>query len=161
MANRGLNSEKKIIILGILFVLVGCLAGCSRPSFSLAPERTPEDIVEEFYERYFQCINNLEVTMLESCLEVQIKRPYLTKSYRKQIQKSINSYFKYGGYDPLLCAYNIPPGGFKVGSASLEGERASLVVSFYYEKEIHNVPITLVKDGNQWKIENVDCRSYF
>lgn len=150
------------ISLGIMiFGFILFCSGCSLSSFSPSSRRSPEDITEEFYERYFQCINNPEVEILESCLEVHIKRPYLTKSYRKQIQKSVNSYFKYGGYDPLLCAYNIPPGGFKVGPASYQGERVSLVVSFYYEKEIHNVPITLVKDGNQWKIENVDCRSYF
>jgi len=156
---------KKFLLRTIipLFILI-CFSGCTlpeRPSSSPRsrnPKKTmsPEDIVGEFYELYFQCIEDTKVTMLDSCLGVQGKRPYFTKSNKERIREIINN-LEEPDFNPFLCARNIPDKGYNVGTASILDSKATLNITFRYGEEQHIVPITLVQEKGVWKIDEIIC----
>lgn len=150
-----LKIMKRKVLGGILFLIfVFVLAGCSLFSKSPEPLRSPEDIVGEFYERYFGCLYDEYVEMIDSCMEVHIKRPYLTEENRERvIEISQDS----PDFDPLFCAYNLPQEDFDIGEAVIEGEEAQLSVTFHYPQESHAVSLKLHIEDGMWKIDSFDC----
>jgi len=143
-----------VIFLFILIVIPGCKLP-PRPWVNKRPV-TPEGVVNEFYEIYFDCLINERVTMLDSCLQTQAGRPYFTKKGREKVAEVVSDQSE-PDYDPLLCARNVPGSDYNIGTASISGNEASLMVTFSYGKEEHNVPIKLLKEKEIWNIDNIDC----
>ncbi len=151
---------KRCLII-FLFILI-LFSGCKLPPRPWVNKRpaSPEGVVNEFYELYFDCLQNEQVTMLDTCLETQIGRPYFTKQSREKVAKVVSNE-RESDYDPLLCARNIPTGSYSVGIASISGNLADLVVTFKYSQEEHKVPIKLIQKKEIWNIDDIDCSAFF
>jgi len=150
---------KKYFVI-FLFILI-LFSGCKLPPRPWVNKRpaSPEGVVNEFYELYFDCLQNEQVTMLDTCLETQIGRPYFTKQNREKVAEVVSNEHE-PDYDPLLCARNIPGYGYGVGTASISGNLADLVVTFKYGQEEHRVPIKLIQEKEIWNIDDIDCSAF-
>lgn len=149
-----MRSIKKL--LGLLWgLMIFVLPGCLFSSQGSSPLRSPEDVVAEFYERYFSCLYSADVKMIDSCAEVRIKHPYLTENNRARVEKAIEGS---PDFDPLFCASNLPDQNFDVGPAQISQDQATLEVTFYYEGNPHVVPLKLKAQDGTWQIDSLLCR---
>jgi hypothetical protein len=106
------------VIVGLCVVPGGCGAAPA-PEASAAVEG-PEAVVTNFYRWYTGYPGNPMVGRAYRSNE------YLTGELIEKVDGIIDS-FDRGGYDPFLCAQDVP-GEFAVEDAAVSGEEASVVV---------------------------------
>jgi len=85
---------------------------------------------------------------------------YLAEEFIQKVDGIIASFDK-GGYDPFLCAQDIP-GEFTIEKAVVSGDQASVVMHEIWNPEtqyesIHDVKVALQMVDGQWKIADVIC----
>jgi hypothetical protein len=69
--------------------------------------------------------------------------------------------FDRGGYDPFLCAQDVP-GEFAVEDAAVSGEEASVVVHGVWNpgteyESMNDVKVSLLLMEGEWRIADVAC----
>jgi hypothetical protein len=96
------------------------LAGCGL--LSTEPEMSPQEVVTKFYRWYIGYPGNPLVD------REYRESPYLADSFIQDIDEIVA-----GGFiaDPILLAQDIPE-RFSVDQAEISGDRASVMVSFYW-----------------------------
>lgn len=153
------NGFLKIVFLsGFLLLLSFILQGCSDPTvqeYFDSPERSPSSMAEEFYERYFQCLQDETVTMLNSCLHVQVQRNYFTEDYKKKMQEFADIEEE-GNLDPLFCARNVP-NGFEIQGEEIQGDTACVKVVLKYDEEDYAIFPVMERVGSSWMIKEINC----
>jgi hypothetical protein len=119
--------------------------------------RTPEGVVRSFYTWYLGY----------NQWDGQGERPnalvdgayrdndLLTPAFIDQVDDLLAS-FERGGYDPFLCAQDIPYFVMVRGAAEVTGETASLMVETSFEA--HGFQVELAQDNGQWRIDNIVCQ---
>jgi hypothetical protein len=138
------------VVVAIAFVLSGCR---SAPVVSLA-QGTPGETVESFYRWYIDYPGNVLVDGAYRSSE------YLTEELVQQVDEIIASFDK-GGYDPFLCAQDVP-GNLAFDQAVVSGEDASVVVHEIwnpgtpYETRTE-VTVALQMVDGKWKIADIIC----
>jgi hypothetical protein len=142
--------------LSLAMVLTLILSGCAPVSSVLkAQGAAPEAVVERFYDWYLGYPGNAAADGAYRSSE------YLTEEFVEKVDAIIAS-FDQGGYDPFLCAQDIP-GDLIVGDAVLSGDEASLVVHEVWNtgteyESVHYVTVELQMVDGAWKIADVICR---
>jgi hypothetical protein len=63
--------------------------------------------------------------------------------------------FDGGGYDPILCAQDVPT-GVSVVAETVEGQEATVEVESSFEG--HGLTVRLAQEGGYWAITGVTCR---
>ena len=132
-------------ICAIILVLAVASGGCA--SVSGEPQLSPQEVVTKFYRWYIGYPGNPLVD------REYRQSPYLAQSYIQEVDQVVE-----GGFmaDPVLLAQDIPE-SFTVGEADVSGDRASVVVSFYWGKNPtpaeRRVDLELVE--GEWKITDV------
>jgi hypothetical protein len=117
----------------------------------------PEQVVKEFFEWYLHYINEVGNPLVDKAYQTNV---YLAPDLVQQVDELVAS-FEQGGYDPFLCAQDVP-GELQVGQALLEGDSASVPVLQIWNPETqHPVQRTLTVqlqplDG-EWRIRDVVC----
>jgi len=137
--------------LGLTIVLDRCSPA---PASSEAMSVAPETVVESFYNWYLGYPGN---TIVDGAYR---SSEYLTTEFVRKVDEIIASFDK-GGYDPFLCAQDIPE-SFTVDKATVSGEEASVVVHEIWNpgtqyESVHNVTVALRMVDGQWKIADVIC----
>lgn len=144
-----------LFVLSMAIGLTVVLGRCSPvPAPSEAMSATPETVVESFYNWYIGYPGNPLVDGAYRSSE------HLTTEFVRKVDEIIASFDK-GGYDPFLCAQDVP-GSFTVDKAVVSGEEARVVVhgiwnpGTQYELN-HGVTVILRMVNGQWKIADVIC----
>jgi len=145
---------KRFVLCSMAVAMAVALSGCSSaPAVSLAQE-TPEKIVENFYRWYIDYPGNVLVDGAHRSSE------YLTEEFVQQVDETIASFDK-GGYDPFLCAQDVP-GDLAFDRAIVSEEKASVVVHEIwnpgtpYETRTE-VTVALQMADGKWKIADIIC----
>jgi hypothetical protein len=131
---------------------------CSQTPTASAPADPPEVTVEGFYGWYIDYARNEGNPAVDQAYR---ETGYLTPEFVEEVDELVAS-FENGGYDPFLCAQDIPA-EFEVGSAIGTSDEATVVVHEIWnpgtEFELgHDVEVTLqLVDGN-WLISGIACQ---
>lgn len=113
-----------------------------------APEKVlAEAAAEAFYEWYADYPGNPLVDRAYQTSDL------LTEGLVEKVDQILASFEK-GGYDPFLCAQDVPS-SFIVGEATVDGDRASLVVHTSFEG--HAFTVELQKLEGRWLLSDVIC----
>jgi hypothetical protein len=119
---------------------------------------TPEQVVESFYGWHVGYIQNVGNPMADKAYR---SSEYLTEEFVRKVDGVIAS-FDEGGYDPFLCAQDVP-GEFIVEEAAVSGEAASVVMretwnpGTQYELT-QNLEVSLRLVDGRWKIADITVR---
>lgn len=134
---------------------------CGAPESSA---RTPEEVVQGFYAWYLGYIGDPASGEMRNPLSDGAYRSseYLTEGFIQQVDELIAS-FDQGGFDPFLCAQDIPR-SFSVEPATIvpEGEEATVVVRELWNPgteyaSSQEITVTLRMLDGGWKIAHVEC----
>lgn len=142
-----------MLVVGLLMV-AALGAACTVAGAQAA--NTPEAVVESFYGWM------LENTGYDVEADV-MRNPVVEGTYAGQpeiapemvafVEETVAG-FEGGGYDPILCAQDVPQ-SVEVGTAEIDGDTAFVPVSTSFEG--HSFTVKLGKAGDDWKIEQVIC----
>lgn len=125
---------------------------------------TPEEVVQGFYNWYLGYIGDRSSGEVRNPLVAEAYRTseYLAPSFIQQVDEILLASSQKGGYDPFLCAQDIPE-SFAVGDAVVvSGERATVLGHEIWNpgtayESVHDVEVALELIDGQWKITDVDC----
>ena len=115
-----------------------------------AASRTPEQVVQAFYTWYIHYPGNVMVDKSYYGFGM-----YLTQELIAEIDEIIAG-FEMGGYDPFLCAQDVPM-AVSVGQAEIGENEATLTV--YTTFPGHSLDVTLTQDGDLWRISGIGCHT--
>lgn len=105
----------------------------------------PQDVVEAFYTWYISYEGHPLVD------EAYEESPYLTSTFKRALRNNNTR-----GFDPVLCAQDIPP-VFEVGEVSISGAAASVNLIQAFGDSGRVVPVELEKVNGEWLISDVGC----
>jgi hypothetical protein len=111
---------------------------------------TPEGAAAGFYSWYIWYAREVGNPLVDG---VYRSSEYLTEGFVQKVDGIIASFDK-GGYDPFLCAQDIPE-SFTVDEALVSGDRASLVVHTSFEG--HTFVVEAEQVNGRWAISDVIC----
>jgi hypothetical protein len=119
---------------------------------------TPEQVVENFYGWHIGYIQNVGNPLADGAYR---SSEYLSEEFVRKADGIIAS-FDEGGYDPFLCAQDVP-GKFTVEDATVSGESASVVVREIWNpgtqyELTQNLEVALRLVDGQWKIADIAVR---
>ena len=150
-----LSSPFAVVVALALFVLLG---GCTpAPASSATLESSavlPEEIVDRFYGWYLDYPGNAMVD------EAYRSSEYLTVEFVQEVDEIIASFNK-GGYDPFLCAQDVP-GSLIVEAVDVVGEEAVVVVREIWNvgteyESARDLEVALRMIDGAWKIADIAC----
>lgn len=111
---------------------------------------TPDGIVNAFYGWYLwyaqEVGNPLVDGVYRSC-------DYLDEQFVLKVDEVITDFYR-SGYDPFLCAQDIPD-SFTVENANISGDVAQVVVHTSFEG--HGFSVVLQKTNDRWEISDIVC----
>jgi hypothetical protein len=145
--NRG---KLALSVLGIIVGLAVLLSGCGpapEPVDASPAHATPREVVESFYAWYVDYPGN---PMVEGAYR---SSEYLDEAFVQKVDGIIAS-FDRGGYDPFLCAQDVPA-SFTVEDAVVSGDEAHVVVRTSFEG--HSFTVVLRPVNERWEISDVLC----
>ncbi|MAT99687.1 MAG: hypothetical protein CL608_21305 [Anaerolineaceae bacterium] len=125
---------------------------------AIEPE-TPDAVVQAFYDWYLAYIgdpgsDNFRNPMVDKAYR---DAPYLTESFVGHIDELLEAFHSgaYGsGYDPFLCAQDIPT-EITPDVTFARNDMASVVVRSSFPNQ--RVTVDLRPDGASWRISNITC----
>ena len=152
----------------IVLICLLSLAGCQAPQAALADSisglevqaphevQTPAEVAQNFYENYLAYFNGPD-GQFRSPLGDQVYResPYVTEKFVRQVDEVLASFDGKGGYDPILCAQNIPM-EIKVDSVFTSGDNANVLMHTDLLPD-HAFNLELVNQDSVWRIDRVTC----
>jgi hypothetical protein len=114
----------------------------------------PEDTVKDFYRWYTHYNGNVMVD------GVYRDSAYLMPEVVQKVDDILAS-FTHGGYDPFLCAQDIPQ-AFEVGRAVVDGDEATVTAHGIWNPDTeyvnrNDILVKLVKVDGVWKISDLSC----
>jgi len=115
-----------------------------------AASRTPVQVTQTFYNWYIHYPGNVMVDKAYYGFGM-----YLTQDLIEEIDGIIAG-FDRGGYDPFLCAQDVPT-GVSVGPAEVSGDEATLTA--YTTFPGHSLEVTLTRGGDLWRISSIRCQT--
>ena len=117
---------------------------------------SPEMVVHTFYTWYLDYIGDRAAGTFKNPIEDQAyhENEHLALSFIDHIDEVVEEMEGYSGYDPFLCAQDIPTEMNSIGTF-LHGGQASVVVQSSFSN--HYVTVDLQKSGDQWQISNITC----
>jgi hypothetical protein len=133
------------------------LSGCS-PALGLAeapsPDLSPEQVVEAFYHWYIDYPGNAMAD------EAYHSSEYLAEEWVQKVDEIIASFTK-GGYDPFLCAQDIPQ-DLRFDEAIVSGRDARVAVHEIWNpgtphELVCDLEVVLKQADGEWKIVEVTC----
>lgn len=116
-------------------------------------EQTPltaEQTVLAFYDLYLEASQHRNLLVTEAYRDM----PFLAPEFVEKVDGIIAG-FDRGGYDPFLCAQDVPT-EVRVTEATVEGGEATVEVETSFEA--HGFSVRLAERDGQWLITDVACR---
>ncbi len=126
----------------------------STPTPTIAVSLTPEQVVEQFYTWYVGYIGERGSDQMRNPLvdKAYHSSPHLTARLIQEIDEIIASFDK-GGYDPFLCAQDIPT-TITVETMDVTDNLARVAVHTDFPG--HLLHLDLVRDQGIWKINRIN-----
>lgn len=112
----------------------------------------PEEIAEAFYAWYLESFGDPATGTFRS--PAYHDSEYLTSSFIGHIDEVLDSFDGMSGYDPFLCAQDIPQTVLAGGTFHHNGQ-ASVVMRTNFPD--HFFTVDLQHTGGDWKISNITC----
>jgi hypothetical protein len=126
------------------------------PVTELPHATSPEDAVQSFYAWYLTSSAYDENTgeRLNPLADGRYaSSPYLTEGLVQKVDAIVAAFDK-GGYDPFLCAQDVPE-SFSLGEPVVSGEIARVAVRTSFEG--HAFTVALLREAGGWKMSDVLC----
>jgi hypothetical protein len=144
------------IILPPALAIAGNKNYQEKEEISAALLSNPEDVVAGFYAWYLESFGDPAEGTFRSPLadEVYQDSEYLAPSFIGYVDEVLASFDGMSGYDPFLCAQDVPQEIISQGTFYHNGH-ASVVIQSDFPN--HFFTIDLQKDGEEWKIGNITC----
>ncbi len=147
------------MIVGMILVLVTLVGACV-PTPQITPEpaaESPDQVVEGYYRWYFDYARGTGNPLVDRAYR---DSDYLTPALVEKVDGIIDS-FTGGGYDPFLCAQDIP-GQVEADKAVVVGSEATIVVHMIWNpgteaESVHDLTVVLRQVDGQWRIDNILC----
>lgn len=116
----------------------------------------PETTVRAFYTWYLTYFGDRGAGDFKSPLADRAYHDseYLSSSFIGHVDEILAGFEGKSGYDPFLCAQDVPQEIRSLGTFSHNGQ-ASVVVQSDFPN--HFFTLDLQKDGEEWKISNITC----
>ena len=152
------NVERFLIGLALLALV--SLSACSAPAAEAAGSAAgPETVVESFYGWAIDYQGfDPETGQFNNYLVdgSYAERPELAPEMIEHIQSVLASFegSPGGGYDPILCAQDVPQ-SITVGEAQVQGNEARVLVETSFEG--HSFTVKLQQTDGTWQIIDVLC----
>jgi hypothetical protein len=151
MQNNKTFYQILMAVILVLAITVGTYAALKYMGSKETAEPTvnsPEQVVNDFYGMW---INHEGNPMMD---RVYQNNSLVTPALSQRIDEIIAG-FDMGGYDPVLCAQDIPQ-SFTVESVELTGNQASVLLSLDFYGFPRPVLVSLINNGS-WKLDNISC----
>jgi hypothetical protein len=131
------------------------LTACGPAPEAAAEAAGPEGVVEQFYREYLDYIGDRSSGEFRNPL---VDRAYrdselLTPAFVASVDELLAS-FDRGGYDPFLCAQDIPE-SVSVSEVTVSGDEASVMVETSFPGHGFEVELAMVE--GEWLISGVVC----
>jgi hypothetical protein len=141
-----------VLLIGLAVVSTGCGSEAAQASTDVPPEK----VVESFYEWYLGYIGDRASDEMRNPLVDGAYRSseYLSEAFVQKVDDLLAS-FEHGGYDPFLCAQDIPE-SISADKAMVSGDAASVMVHTSFAG--HSLQVDLQQFEGQWKISDIICR---
>ena len=148
-----MKTESRVAIgmaLGALLLVMSAACGTALPGRVEAaqPELGPEETVEAFYAWYSQYPGN---PLVDGALRTH---PSVTESLVEKVYGIVASFDDRGGYDPVLCAQDVPS-SFAAELIDESADSASVSVATSFEG--HRIFVGLQEVGGAWVIADITC----
>lgn len=145
--------KNKARTLLLLLIGVGLTAACAHVE---ATGITPDAVVKEFYDSYLEMVSDPTSEDFQNPL---VNREYanfnaLSPAFIMQVDELLAS-FEFGGYDPFLCAQNIPE-AIQIDEVQTIKDTAEITVSSSFGNHQFTVLMELM-EGN-WLINDIQCQ---
>jgi len=137
---------KKMVVAGIFGIVVLVMLIFLITSNSAVT--TPDRAVTTFYESWFQGKFMLSDGSYQNADQLSL-------NFKKKIDSIVSS-FSSEGYDPIVCAQDIP-NNFEVLPIATNGENAEVSVREYFDTIVKDIKISLARENALWKITDVIC----
>jgi hypothetical protein len=118
---------------------------------------TPESTVMGFYDWYLSYAREVGNPLVDGAYR---SSDYLDAAFVQEIDQIVAS-FDQGGFDPFLCAQDLP-GGLALDDATASGDIATVTVREIWNADteyelVYPVEVALRRDGDAWKITAIMC----
>ncbi len=150
---------RRVILIALSGILaLGVLASGYRSYTMIRSEAaglTPGRVVTRFYEWYLRCFGDPGSGKTDNPLVDGAYRTnrYLSQEFIHRVDETVGS-FSQGGYDPFLCAQDVPE-SFTVDPPIVQGNEASVVVRTSFPE--NTFAVHLVRVDAHWRIADVSC----
>jgi hypothetical protein len=145
MKNKTLTAT--VVILGLI-ATVGSVYALRDKTIFTDP---PGQVVLNFYEDWVEYDGNPIVDRIYNESEL------VTDNFKTETDNIIDSFDK-GGYDPVLCAQDVPS-GVEVSNVSIDGSNAMITLKEYFGGSDRIIEVAMEKDGFKgWKIDDIICQ---
>jgi hypothetical protein len=138
---------------------VACSAPVT-PTPTPEPRLSPQEVVQRFYDQYLEDTRDTATGPMRNWLVDGLYRTssYLAPEFVQKVDEIVAS-FDRGGYDPFLCAQDIP-GSVTADQVVISGEEATVVVHQVWNpgteyESVRDLTVALKVTDGQWKITGV------
>jgi hypothetical protein len=117
---------------------------------------TPEETVQGFYSWYLTSNATIKDSgeRLNPLADGRYRSsPYLTEGFVQKVDAIVTSFDK-GGFDPFICAQDVPQ-SFSSEKTIESGDTARVVVHTSFDG--HTFTVALLREAGVWKISDVLC----
>jgi len=138
------------VVFGALLIFLSAACGSALPGQVEAaqPDLGPTEAVEAFYEWYSHYPGN---PLVDGALRMHTG---VTEALLDKVYRVVDSFDDKGGYDPVLCAQDIPS-SFTAELIDESGDSASTLVTTSFEG--HRIFVGLQKLDGAWMIADITC----
>lgn len=138
------------VACGLLLVVLGTACGPALPGRVEAaqPDLGPQEIVEAFYAWYSHYPGN---PLVDGALRTHSG---VTEGLVEKVYGIVDSFDDKGGYDPVLCAQDVPS-SFAAEIIDESADSASALVTTSFEG--HRIFVGLQRVDGAWMIADITC----
>jgi hypothetical protein len=143
------NNNAISIFLTVLIASAAIIGGAYAFKNFIPDSRGPEKTVRDFYKEWTDYEGN---PMMAGVHRGSV---YLSSDYARKVDGIIDS-FDGGGFDPVLCAQDIPE-RIDFISTEINGDNAVVTIEEFFSGNAKTVKISLVNSGKGWVISDIAC----
>ena len=145
----------RTIVVSLLFLLLALASTTSTPAQTAELARSPAGVIRNLYRVH----NNGRGHLFEVRGKSNLYK-FFDKQLADLIWKDIHDTPEGDvgnlDFDPLYNAQDTKITQFQIGSPVIEGDKATVVVSFKNIGQLTKINFSLVKRGQVWKIGNIE-----
>ncbi len=140
------------IVIG-LAVLVLAGSGAALAASRTQAKMGPTQVTQAYYDWYLSYLGDRATGELHNPLVDGAYKdsPYLSPAFMAEVEQTVAGFDK-GGFDPFLCAQDIPT-SVTAGEAVIEGSEATVPVQTSFEGHTFTARLALME--GQWKITGI------